>query len=302
MFLCHFFQKIRQLSPNMQKGQAACPSGAKVKRSKSSVPNMQQGIRSPSSPIPVPQICVSPQEENAVKMRHQSPESQKHHLGNYNSWNADMGCKFKQPASSPCQRGERDNCRDENGNSLRRKILKLTSSHECLRNAQHPIDLSASAPEHSLRPLMGSRQHRLYSMPYGNHLSVPQSNLMAPMSPLEEKENNKKNRLFSSQNNLSSTSLEDDLSYLNIHRQNLPHPKSQCGPDSMWAVSDASPKSKHGVLQSVKAVIKNFGLSPRVSPCHSPGSSRSPSPSSSPTPSPYGSPFSPTVEWPFRHF
>ncbi|XP_053543397.1 traf2 and NCK-interacting protein kinase isoform X2 [Ictalurus punctatus] len=264
--------KIHPPSPNLQKSKVAYPS--KVKRCYSAQPQKQhQHSRSPSSPIPVPQICVSPQDEFTRKLRHKSPDSAKCNLRNYNSWNANSANEYKRRSAShsPCRTGERDTCRDENGNSLRKGMLRMSSSQECLMNSGR-IDLASSAPECSLRQMTGTRERRLYSASGGNFLGVPQHHVLPSMNYLEEKENNNRGRRYSSQNDM----------------------------DSIWP--DAPQKIKHGIVNSMKALVRNMGLSPRASPHHSPASSRSASPSSnSPTPSsPYGSPFSPSVEWPDR--
>lgn len=205
-----------------------------------------------------------------------------------------MGREFKCRSSSPCRREERDTKR-EYGNSLRHNALKPFSSQEGLTKSCQ-IELSASTPESSFREMM-VRERRLYSVPHGNFLGVPQSCVLPPTCHLEENKKDKKPKMFSSHTDLSC--LEVDQGWVNMNKQNISRPKSTSGLDRIWVLPDAGQKCKHGILKSVKSVIKNLGLSPRSSPRHSPASSRSASPSNSPSLStPYGSPFSPTVEWP----
>ncbi|KAB5550716.1 hypothetical protein PHYPO_G00057100 [Pangasianodon hypophthalmus] len=298
-------QKIHPHSPNLQRSQPAYPSLPKTKCCYSAQPPMQQqSRRSPSSPIPVPQICISPQNETGIKLRRQSPDSANHDSRNYNSWNADLDHEYRRrsASSSPCRRGQRRNCNDENGSNLRSNMRRFSGSHECVMNSGQ-IDLAVSAPESSLQHMIGHRQRRVYSVPYSNFLGVPQSNLLPSVAYLEEMENNKKGRRHSSHNDLSSACLEDDLGSLNMNRKNIPHSRSTSGQDLIWAIQDLPQKNKHGFVNSVKSVIRSLGLSPRGSPRQSPGSSRSASPSLSPTPStPSDSPFSPPVEWPIRPY
>lgn len=281
-----FTQKIHPPSPNPQTSQ-------KVKRSHSANQPTRQQLRHPSSPIPVPHICISPQEEVSGKLRRQSPDSPKNDMMNYNSLNAYRGHerKHRSVSPSPCRRGGRDNYSDGDGNSPQRNILKMNgSSQECSRNGG--FDLSASAPEHTLRQMMGPRERRLYSIPHRNFLGVPQSHIPQFMSNLNGKENDKKTRLYSSHTNL----FEDQLGFGRMNRQNKALSRSTCGQE---LVGDMSPKSKYCVLDVVRGVIRSFGLSPRGSPRHSPASSRSTSPCNSPSPSPpYGSPFSPLADSP----
>ncbi|KAF4086493.1 hypothetical protein AMELA_G00107070 [Ameiurus melas] len=265
--------KIHPPSPSLQRRQVANPS--KVKRSYSAQPQKQhQHGRSPSRPIPVPQICVSPQDEMTRNLRHKSPDSAKRNLRHYNSWNAGVAHEYRRRSNShsPCRRGQQDTCGDENGNSMRRSMLRMSTSQECLTNVGQ-IDLSRSAPESSLQQMMGTRDvRRLYSESSGNFLGVPQSHLLPSVNYSEEKENNNRGRRYSSQNNM-------DIIF-----------------------PESPQKTKLGIVNSMKALVRNMGLSPRGSPRHSPASSRSASPcSDSPTPSsPYGSPFSPPAEWPVR--
>ncbi|XP_053543369.1 traf2 and NCK-interacting protein kinase [Ictalurus punctatus] len=260
--------KVHPPSPNLQKSKVPNPLPSKVKCCYSAQPQKQhQHRRSPSSPLPMPQICVSLKDEITRKLRHKSPDSAKCNLRNYNSGNADSAHESRSASHSPCRKGERD----EDGNRLRKGMLRMFNSQECLVKFGR-IDLASSAPECSLRQMMGTRERRLYSASGGNFLGVPQHHFLPSMNYLEEKENNNRGRHYSSQNDM----------------------------DSIWP--DAPQKIKHGIVKLVKAVASNMGLSPRASPHHSPASSRSASPSSdSPTPSsPYGSPFSPSVEWPDR--
>lgn len=213
----------------------------------------------------MPQICISPQEDFGVTMKT---------LRNYNSFNADLGHdrKRRSASPSPCRRGGQGNHRDENGNSLR-NMCWMSRSQE---NVQHfgSINLSSSAPEHSLQQALGRREQRLYSMPQGNFLDVPHQQLLQPKCNSEKKENGKKYGLHSSCQDLSSLGLQN--------RNYIPRSKSN-------VMINSPDKMKFG-----RKLIKVLGLSPRVSPHHSPSSSRSPSPGSSPTPTtPCDSPFSP---------
>lgn len=181
-----------------------------------------------------------------------------------------MGHKHKRRSlsSSPCRTGKQDNHRDENESSLQRDVLRQSGSQGCLRNARC-IDLAASAPEHSLREMLVPRERRLYSVPQGNFLGVPQPSMG---------KNGHNKRLCSSHTDLS-----------------------HCSQDLIWVSSDTPQKSKNGVFHTMKAIITHLGLSPRTSPCHSPESSRSASPISSRSASTLDSfPFSPPVEFLYK--
>lgn len=301
-------EKIHPPSPNLQRmpGHVAHPSGPKVMCSSSAVTQLQeQHSRSPTNPIPVPKICISPQSEINVKLRRQSPENPAEcNLRNYNSWNTKLGNEYRRRSAShsPCRRGEPQSWNNENGNSLQHNILKLSSSQECLMSAGQ-IDLSASTPEHSLRKMLGCRERRIYSVPRTDFLGVPQFNFLPSVSHLKEKKNNKKDKLCSSHHELSSSNLDVDLECSKVNGQNIPRPKSTCGQDWIWLMSDMSQKSKPGLFDSVKSHIKSLCLSPRGSPRHSPASSRTASPNNSPTPStPCSSPLSHSIELSDRPF
>lgn len=300
-------QKIPLPSPNLQRkpAQVAHHSKAKVNRSSSAAAQLQkQCCRSPTSPVPVPQIYISPQNESDVRLRHHNPQVAKFDSMNSSTWNANLGNQYKRRSASPspCRRGEQRKQDDENGNNLQHNRLKLSVSQECLVYPRQ-VDLSSSAPEHSLRNMMEYQQRRrMYSEPHGNRLLVPGPQFLPSMSCLEEKENNKRDKLGSSQNGLSSLYVEDDLRCLNMTRQNTPRTKHTCGQDLMCITSDLPQKSKAGIFSSI---IKGLGLSPRVSPCHSPASSRSASPNSSKRSSPCSSPFNQSVGLPvdlLKHF
>lgn len=263
-------------------------------------PHQQQLSSSPSSPGPVPQICISPQNDFGVRKKSRSPNSRNHILTNYNSWNADAGQngKCRSSSVSPCRRRGQGSYRDENANSLR-DMMQMSRSQENVQNLGL-IDLSSSTPEHSFRQAMDKRERRLYSVPHGNFLDVPQQQLLSPVCHIEEKENAKKDNLCSSYKDPSSLYVQNNPVFVKPNRNQARHSESACGQDFL-VMPDMSHKNKHGVINSVKEMIRILGLSPRSSPHHSPASSRSPSPGSSPTPSTTcDSPFSPSAEWPVR--
>ncbi|XP_026993319.1 traf2 and NCK-interacting protein kinase-like [Tachysurus fulvidraco] len=269
-------QKIPPSSPNLNIRHAppSCPVG---RHNSSAHPQMQQQLcRSPTSPGQVPQICISPQEDFGVTLKSQRPDLRNETVRNYNSFNADLGhdCKRRSASPSPCRRGGQGNHRDENGNSLR-NMYWMSRSQENVGL----INLSSSAPEHTLQQAFGRREQRLYSTPHGNFLDVPHQQLLQPF-PSEEKENGKNHRRRSSCQDLSSLGLQN--------RNCIPRSKSNCGQEFSPMINSPD-KYNFG-----RKLIKVLGLSPRVSPHHSTSSSRSPSPGSSPTPTtPNDSPFSP---------
>lgn len=261
-------------------------------------PRQQQLSSSPSSPGPVPQICISPQNDFGVRQKSRSPDSRNHILRNYNSWNANAGQngKCRSCSVSPCRRGGQGSYRDENGNSLR-DMMQISRSQENVQNLGL-IDLSSSAPERSFQQAMDRR--RLYSVPQGNFLDVPQQQLLSPVCHIEEKENAKKDNLRTSCKDPFSLYVQNNPVFVKPNRNQARHSESACGQDFL-VMPDMSHKNKHGVINSVKEMIRILGLSPRTSPYHSPASSRSPSPGSSPTPStPCDSAFSPSAEWPVK--
>lgn len=213
---------------------------------------MQQQHRSPSNPIPVPQIVISPQEESAFRLRRQSPDSPEHNL------NADMAHQYKRrsASSSPCRRG-RDIYEDKNRESLEFDILAMPAIQARLRNAGQ-IDLSASAPEYSLRQ-WATRQHRLYSAPTETFLGVPQLRKAPSMSVLEERQNGIYRKSY------TDLDMLEALIYIQEHSR--------------------PPSLKSRAINAIRNAIKRLGLSPRSSPPHSPTSLRSVSPNSS-----FGSP------------
>ncbi|KAI5099301.1 TRAF2 and NCK-interacting protein kinase isoform X5 [Silurus meridionalis] len=277
-------------SPNLQRHQAVKASSPNGK------PQIQPVRKSPSSPIPVPQICISPQDESGVGLRRHCPESlNSPHC--YDSWNAELDQKHKRRSAShsPCRMNKQHSFQDTNGNSLR-AMMRMSSSQECLRNSQQ-IDLNSSAPEHSLRRMMPGRERRLYSMPHGKHLGVPSHHAIPAMSYSDEKENNKRGAMYSSHNDLSSSCSEAEL------RQFI-HNKHNISSSYRHDMSDPTGMSSknHPIINSVKGVIRRFGLSPRGSPRHSPASSHSPSPPNvSPPSTPLDSPFNSTNDWPCRY-
>ncbi|KAK3561372.1 hypothetical protein QTP86_032742 [Hemibagrus guttatus] len=284
-------EKILPSSPNLKRNRAR---SSHVPHYSAQPQKNRQPSRSPSSPMPVPQIFL-PQKNVDVKLKSRSPDSRKHVLKNYNSLNADSDhdCKRRSTSASPNRRGGQGSYRDENGNRLR-NMMRMSSSHEDVQNLR-VIDLSSSAPEHSLRQ-MKNREQRLHSVPQGNFLDVPQHMHLTPVCYTTEKENSRKGSLSSSCQDLS-VYKQNNLEFVKLTR-NLSN--SICGQDFL-AMPDILQKSKHGVVNSVKALVRHLGLSPRTSPQRSPVSSRSPSPGSSPTPSTlYDSPFSPTADWPAR--
>lgn len=202
---------------------------------------------------------------------------------NFNSWNASSGHdqrKKRAVSASPCRRGSQGNWQDVNGNNSRRGSWAPSGSQECLVGDKQ-LDLSASAPQHSLEAKLRGRPQRVYSMPHGNLLCVPQAHITPSPSNLEEKENDNKYKLSSSQENLSSYS-EPDQEGINVkEHKNISRSKS--AGYTVNAQADVSPKNKCTALFSpVKSLIKIMGLSPRGSPRQSPTSSRSPSPGNSP--------------------
>lgn len=281
--------RIHPPSSNLQRSHAP-HSPPKVFYNYSAQPQLQQQrSRSPTSPGLVPQICVSPHDHFGGKLEHQSPELDNPTLRNCNSWNANMGhnCRRRSASPSPCRRGEQER---NNLNYMR----KMSNSQECFRKPGL-IDLSVSAPEHSLRQHWEKREHRLYSVPNGNLLCAPQQLFLVPVYSLEEEGNTTRGRRCSSYQDLHSLNLETHMGSSHSSRRDLPHSKHTCTQD-MKRASEVREKSKPWII---KAVIKRLGLSPRASLSTSPLSSRSPSPGSSPTPTtPYDSPFSTTTVWP----
>ncbi|KAI5616334.1 TRAF2 and NCK-interacting protein kinase isoform X5 [Silurus asotus] len=275
-------------SPNLQRHHAVKAPSSNGKL------HIRQPVRkSPSSPIPVPQICISPQDESGVGLRRhclESPNSP--HC--YDSWNAELDQKHKRrSASHSPRRMNKQHSEDTNGNSLR-AMMRMSGSQECLRNSQQ-IDLNSSAPEHTLRRMMPGRERRLYSMPHGKHLGVPSPHAMPAMSYSDEKQNNKRGAMYSSHNDLFSSCSEAEL------RQFI-HSKHNISSSYRHDTDTGMSQKNHPIINSVKGVIRRFGLSPRGSPRHSPASSHSPSPPNlSPPSTPLDSPFNSTNDWPCRY-
>lgn len=251
-------------SPNQSSASLVYPDG---RGNHAARPQVQRELsRSPPGHGQVPQICISPQEELGRKLRHQSPNPR-----NYSSELGHDRRSSRSPLPSRCQQVERvedKNSRDKNRNSLRNQ-QRMDKSEKCFRKSRH-FDLSASAPESSFQQMKETRGHRLYSTPLGNLLHVPQPQQFLPSECyLKEDRNDTKTRRCASYKDLSSF-------------------------DSALILQDLPPKSKPGIVNSLKVLVQILGLSPRTSPCQSPSSSRSPSPGSSSV----GSPFSPISDWP----
>ncbi|KAK1162670.1 TRAF2 and NCK-interacting protein kinase isoform X1 [Acipenser oxyrinchus oxyrinchus] len=141
------------------------------------------------------------------------------------------------------------------------------------------VDLSTSAPEHSLREMRGSRERRSYSEASGNcrnisHLTVPGSRCF--LSPRREI------ALSNSEINLSTSTPEYSFSQMMAPRER----RSFSG--SAGSYQSFQPLTQK-LIQRIPASLKWVGLSPRVSPRVSPENSLNSSRSCSPAGSPFGS-------------